>query len=220
MIDRFNEPASAVSLVVFDAGGVILRVVGPWDVVQRRAGVPSDERTQTEAFQALQRAAADEHQRGEIDTETYLARVSEAGGLTVRQVEQILEGWIADEYPGWNDVLDRLGQSGVETALLSNTNAFHGEFMAPLGSRAGRYPAIGRLRHQFASHRFGMMKPDPAIYRAVETATGHAGSSILFFDDLPENVAAAQAVGWRAVLIDPTGDPAAQVLAALDAVGL
>ena len=140
--------------------------------------------------------------------------------MSVPQVERVLEAWIDDEYPGWDAVLDRLARSPVETGLLSNTNAFHWEYMAPLGSKAGRYPAIARLDHHFGSHRLGLMKPDPAIYRAVEAATGQSGRSILFFDDLPGNVAGAEAVGWRAVLIDPSGDPAAQVLAALDEAGL
>lgn len=214
------EGDPAVRLVVFDAGGVIVRVTGPWDPSQARAGIAPDPRTQTEAFRSLQAATAQEHQRGQIDTATYLSRVSEASGLSVAQVERILEAWIGDEYPGWDAVLDRLARSHVQTGLLSNTNAFHWEYMAPLASKAGRYPAIARLDHHFGSHRLGLAKPDPAIYRAVEAATGQSGRSILFFDDLPGNVAGAEAVGWRAVLIDPSGDPAAQVLAALDEAGL
>jgi FMN phosphatase YigB (HAD superfamily) len=54
----------------------------------------------------------------------------------------------------------------------------------------------------------------------VERATGHGPEEILFFDDLPENIDGARAAGWRAVLIDPDGDPAAQVMTALDKAGL
>jgi putative hydrolase of the HAD superfamily len=211
---------TAVRLVVFDAGGLIVRVETSWDAAQARAGIPLDERTRTAEFLALSRTAAEEHNRGEIDAPSFIARVAAASGLSRRQVEGILEAWIGDEYPGWDAVLDRLGRDGVETALLSNTNDFHWEFMAPGGARAGRYPAITRLDHLFASHRLGLMKPDPATYRAVQTATGYSGQSILFFDDRPENVAAAKALGWRAVQIDPTGDPAAQILRTLDLVGL
>ena len=64
------------------------------------------------------------------------------------------------------------------------------------------------------------MKPDAAIFGAVEDATGRRGDEILFFDDLPANVEGARAHGWRAVLIDPDGDPAAQVLTALEEAGL
>jgi len=38
---------------------------------------------------------------------------------------------------------------------------------------------------------------------------------ILFFDDTPANVEAARAAGWRAHLVDPAGDPPAQVRSVL-----
>ena len=72
-----------------------------------------------------------------------------------------------------------------------------------------------RARHRFASHLLGLVKPDPAIYRAVERETGHPGSRILFFDDLEANVRGAREVGWTGVRVDPRGDTAAQMLAAL-----
>jgi FMN phosphatase YigB (HAD superfamily) len=209
-----------VRLVVFDAGGVILRVTGPWDVAQARAGVTLNDRVGTSEFRALSITLADQHQRGELGTSAYTRLVAEASDLTPGQVEQILDAWIDDEYPGWENVIDRLERSGVETALLSNTNPHHWQSIDPGGKRAGRYPAIGRLGRHFASHELGHLKPEAAIYHAVEAATGHRGDGILFFDDLPENVEGARAVGWRAVLIDPDADPATQVLRALDEAGL
>ena len=37
------------------------------------------------------------------------------------------------------------------------------------------------LGRHFASHLIVLAKPDLAIYRAFEEATGHRGESILFF---------------------------------------
>jgi FMN phosphatase YigB (HAD superfamily) len=207
-------------LVVFDAGGVIVRVTGPWEVAHARSGVRVTERIGSPEFAALRVTLADRHQRGELDTPAYAAAVAEASGLQPDEVERILDAWIDDEYPGWAAVIDRLRASGVETALLSNTNAHHWEAMVPGGARAGRYPAIAGLDRHFASHLVGAMKPDAAIFRAVEDATGRHGDEILFFDDLPQNVDGARAHGWRAVQIDPAGDPAAQVLEALEEAGL
>ena len=107
------------------------------------------------------------------------------------------------EYPGWSTLSDRLDRLGVDTALLSNTNALQWELLSPTGPKAGGYPAIGRLRHRFASHQLRLAKPDPAIYAAVEKATGHAGDHVLFFDDKLENIEAARGCGWTAVQIDP-----------------
>ena len=205
---------------MFDAGGVIVRVTGPWEVAHARSGVPLTERIGSPEFAAIQVSMADQHQRGEVDTPAYAAAVAEAAGLQPAEVERILDAWIDDEYPGWHAVVARLSERGVETALLSNTNAHHWEAMVPGGSRAGRYPAIAGLDRHFASHLIGAMKPDAAIFGAVEDATGRRGDEILFFDDLPANVEGARAHGWRAVLIDPDGDPAAQVLTALEEAGL
>jgi 2-haloacid dehalogenase len=44
------------------------------------------------------------------------------------------------------------------------------------------------------------MKPDPQLYRIVETASGHTSDEILFLDDRAENVEAAARLGWRTVL--------------------
>jgi FMN phosphatase YigB (HAD superfamily) len=56
-----------------------------------------------------------------------------------------------------------------------------------------------------------LAKPDPAIYRAFERATARAPEEILFFDDLPENVAAARALGWQAVRVNPYADTVGQI---------
>jgi 2-haloacid dehalogenase len=49
----------------------------------------------------------------------------------------------------------------------------------------------------FVSGRLGLVKPDPAIYAAVESRTGIAPAALLFADDRPANIAAAQARGWQ-----------------------
>ena len=74
-----------------------------------------------------------------------------------------------------------------------------------------RFPTIGRLVHKVASHAVGATKPDEAIYRAFEQLCGEHGDAILFFDDLEANISVALDIGWRAELIDPLGDPAAQM---------
>ena len=55
------------------------------------------------------------------------------------------------------------------------------------------------------------MKPDREIFKVFERTTGFAGSGIVFFDDIEENVLAARDAGWRAEHTDNTGDTAAQL---------
>ena len=58
-----------------------------------------------------------------------------------------------------------------------------------------------------------LLKPDPAIYAAVESATGLPPEAHLFIDDRAENVAAARARGWRAHRFDGPEGWAARLVA-------
>ena len=209
-----------VRLVVFDAGGVIVRVAGSWEEAQARTGIPSEGAARRPEFQALLLEGDRRSKVGEIDTATYTTQLADALGCSADDVARILEAYLLGEYPGWSTLSDRLDRLGVDTALLSNTNALQWELLSPTGPKAGGYPAIGRLRHRFASHQLGLAKPDPAIYAAVEKATGHAGDHVLFFDDKLENIEAARGCGWTAVQIDPAGDPASQISAVLENTAL
>lgn len=68
------------------------------------------------------------------------------------------------------------------------------------------YPFFHEFDRAFVSAHLGCLKPDPAIYAAVEAGTGFAGARLIFADDGPRNVAAAEARGWRAHLFEgPAG---------------
>jgi putative hydrolase of the HAD superfamily len=207
--------------VVFDAGGVLVRLAPFWEGVLARAGIVLSVDHSNPEFVAANQAAARAHQLGAATTDEFLAAMGRAAGLDAAQVEAILAAHLIDQYPGLDEVFDRLERAGVDTALLSNTNAYHWAKMLPPGDDDVRdFPVIQRIHHRFGSHLLGLMKPDPEIYRSVEERTGVSGDAVLFFDDLPANVEAARGYGWRAVLIDPNGDPAAQILAALREAGI
>ena len=78
---------------------------------------------------------------------------------------------------------------------------------------------LHRLHYHFASHRIGVMKPDPKAYEHVERSSGTTPESILFFDDDAGNCGAAQQRGWQAKQIDPSGDPVGQMCGHLERYG-
>ena len=117
-------------------------------------------------------------------------------------------------------MFDALGEAGVETAVLSNTNDEHWRRLNPPDPSRAEFPTLLRADHHFASHIVGFRKPDARIFEAVEAYTGHRGARILFFDDLEAHVEAARIHGWLAELIDPTGDTAAQLLEGLKRRGV
>lgn len=70
----------------------------------------------------------------------------------------------------------------------------------------GHFDFLDEFDAAHVSGHVGRIKPDPAIYAHVEAATGLPGPAHLFADDRPDNVAAAEARGWRAHLFDgPAG---------------
>jgi len=64
------------------------------------------------------------------------------------------------------------------------------------------YPVLTEFDQAFVSGELRMMKPDAAIYAALEGATGVVPDRLLFTDDRPDNIAAAQARGWHAHLFE------------------
>ena len=59
------------------------------------------------------------------------------------------------------------------------------------------YDFLNEFDRTYVSGRMKLMKPDPAIFAAVEADIGIAPGSLLFTDDRFENVAAAEARGWK-----------------------
>lgn len=82
--------------------------------------------------------------------------------------------------------------------LLSNTNPVHWEM-----GREGYFRYKG-LRLEdffdgvFLSYELGLTKPEPEIFSEVVRRIGGPADDILFFDDSPENCAAARRCGLRA----------------------
>ncbi len=79
----------------------------------------------------------------------------------------------------------------VKLALLSNTNVLHAAFLRP------RLPVLGRFDHLLLSCEVGLVKPEPAFYQEAVRRLGCAPEEVAFFDDLPEFVQAANALGLR-----------------------
>ena len=105
------------------------------------------------------------------------------------------------------DLIPRLA-GRYKLALLSNTNELHyrqfrGQFAA----------VLDRFDRLFVSHEMGLRKPDPAIYRHVSDWAGVPPAECLFIDDLPENVEAARACGWRGIVYRVEDDLAATLRA-------
>ncbi len=120
----------------------------------------------------------------------------------------------------WNDVfepnppmLDFVRECPRPRFLLSNTNQPHVEWIRE------RYPDVFPLfDHLVLSHEVGVRKPDPAIYRHLESISGQPPDRHVFIDDLTRNVKGACDVGWHGIRFQGVEDCLRQ-LASLGAGG-
>lgn len=196
----------AIRLVCFDVGGVLSRLRTVWDDCARAVGMDG-------VPPALQGKTItdlpffDAYQAGELTDDEFLTRFAallETDEETALAVHQAI---LVGPNEGTEALVDALNAAGIATGCLSNTNEPHWRVMHD----GVLLPQIPKLRYPAASHTMRLHKPDPAIYRAYEAWTGFSGGEILFFEDGPRNVEGARVCGWDAVLIDPHGDPAAQM---------
>jgi putative hydrolase of the HAD superfamily len=94
---------------------------------------------------------------------------------------------------------------GYQTALLSNS------FVGARHKEQERY-RLGELCDLIVySHEEGIEKPDRRIYELTCARLGLRPDEILFLDDYEPNVAAARALGMRAVLFENTTQAIADI---------
>lgn len=136
----------------------------------------------------------------------------EVGGLDASAFQRqmcALTGVEAEAFPAWwNSIFGTTPQwlvppeciqtlrRSYRVGLMSNTNAPHFDHLAQM------YPLLGEFDFRITSFEVGAEKPDARIYTAAEAQAGCAPEGILYFDDIPEFVAAARQRGWQAEVFD------------------
>ena len=237
-----TQSARDISWVVFDLGGVIVRIHHSWQHAAAAAGVSGAKNSMHDLARAhasnltsdaapnstphsmfdstLHRAddfrtMVSEQQRGMLSHDDFCNGVSQltSGVLSAQDVARIHTAVIVGAYDGVEQLVLQLNKRGLSTACLSNTNHQHWQLMHSMA-------AFNAIQYRHASHLFQLEKPNQAIFRAFESATQARSCDILYFDDLAENIAAATQAGWRAILIDPHSETVPQIRRALATNGV
>lgn len=196
-------PATVPRAVIFDLGKVLLDF--DYQIALRRL-LPRC-RIGAEALRQLllQDRLLVDYETGLIRTAEFIARLTAATGY---------EGTEAEFRAGFGDIFTpiapmlalhaELRARRVPVYVLSNTNELAIEFIRR------QYPWFAEFDGYVLSYEHRAMKPDPALYAVTEQLTGRHGPELFYLDDRPENVAAAQARGWQAVVhTDPAASRAA-----------
>ena len=204
-----------MKVVCFDFGGVLVRISRSWDEACERAGIDRSGIELPTMNMLVASGNAARLQRGEIEFETFIAEeaVRLEHRLTSEQLARIHAAWLVEEVTDLAPVIEALNRAGLTTTSLSNTDAEHWKTLRDMD-------VIRNLMIPGLSFEMGLMKPDHRIYQEAEVLFDACGSSILFFDDLPENIEAAMQCGWNAVLVDPMKPAAEQVRRGLESFGI
>jgi putative hydrolase of the HAD superfamily len=104
-----------------------------------------------------------------------------------------LFGDIFTEIPEMIELNRALRAKGVPTFIFSNTNELAIQHIRE------RYPFFSEFDDYILSYEHRSMKPDEAIYRAVERITGRSGPDLLYIDDRLENIEAGEKRNWQVI---------------------
>lgn len=217
-----GSQTSSFRIVVFDLGGVLVRIARTWDEAHALAGLLPGQLPPDLGFRNAIIELVDAYDLGAITPEDFAheAAAASGGSYSADEIHRIHHAISMTEYPGVGAVLDTIEAAGLATGVLSNTNPAHWPRLIGETGDVPEYPTVARTIHRHASHLLRVAKPDPRIYATYSELTGFPPESILFFDDREENVRGARAAGWTAHHIDHTADTAAQLLAHLRSHGI
>jgi glucose-1-phosphatase len=145
------------------------------------------------------------YERGNISSEQYLKNIEQLLPCPPHRVI-LQEHWqdIFTPIPEMLALLKRLKED-YRLFLLSNTNELHWQFLEE------RFGIVQYAHDALPSFEAGLVKPDPEIFALAEAKFGLAPESIVYIDDLPANIEAAQARGWLGILHMSYAETAAQL---------
>ena len=175
--------------VVFDIGGVLLRLRYQ-SFIEYLVGAGIDMTNLPKWLEQVDLAA---HERGEIGGEELLGRIAAMARRPLDPAE-LRSRWL-DMFDRANEMFDLAAglRADYRVFLLSNIGDLHWTHLN------ARYGFEGLTHGVVASFRVGAIKPSAAIYRETERMFGLEPAATVFIDDLPPNVAGAQACGWQAI---------------------
>ena len=178
-----------VELVLFDLGGVLVRLGGV-GAMRALAGIDSDDEVWAR-WMACPWVRSFE--RGLCSEDDFASGVIADWGLSIA-VSEFLErfaSWPEALFEGAVELVEEV-RSRVPVGCLSNTNSIHWEVQ-------GKVWGFDQLfDFRFLSYELGLIKPDAEIFEHVLTAVGSPGGRIVFLDDNSLNVTAAGGMGFQA----------------------
>ena len=181
--------STEIRVILLDLGGVLLELRDPFDTFDLRG----DRHEFLERW--LLSSAVRRLECGKIGADEFAAAAVEEFELAYDDKEFMrrFRHWPRGLFDGIPKLLGSLGKR-YTIALLSNTNSIHWN----RDDIAGVLSPL--LDHTFLSYKTGLLKPEAPAFEYVLQRCDANGDDILFLDDNPLNVEAAQTSGMRALV--------------------
>ncbi len=185
-------PSHRWDAVIFDYGRVLSLAPSHSELQEFAALVGVSE----PPFFDIYSATRGDYDAGRADFRQHWQAFAEAAGVELRpsQVERIagMETvmWLRVN-PEMLKLAREIKAGGVRTAILSN-------IPHDLLAEVRKFTWLDEFEVKIWSCEMGIVKPNPAIYRACLDALGCDAGRTLFFDDRPDNVEAARRLGMEA----------------------
>jgi len=178
-----------ISAVLFDIGGVLIELNGLPSIAKL---LDSDQSLDDIYKYWMAAPSVIGHETGKLDTDTFAQEVVKDLKLSITP-DAFMENfrtWIVGTFPDTFELLAAIPNS-VKVAALSNTSAAHWQEVEATG-------LTDKIEHLFLSHEIGHLKPSAPAFQAAVDGLGVPAAEIVFFDDVLENVHAANAFGLQA----------------------
>lgn len=135
---------------------------------------------------------------GQADLRDQVAEVISRRGLSITP-DEVIEVWCRIHLDTHMlNLVRRVREAGVVTALTTNQHSYRGHWMQ------ANLPYGDYFDRQFYSFELGVAKPDAAYFAKVLDALQLAPAEVVFVDDLGRNVRGARACGLNSVLFAAT----------------
>ncbi len=191
-----------VKHILFDLGGVLLNIDYK---LTERAFIDLGITDFPERYSQLsQTPVFDDFETGKIDKDSFIAQMQTMAGVPL-SAQQITDAWNAMllDYPLRRlQILQQL-RLYYDLLLLSNTNEIHEAAFNDILYKAHGMPTVGVFFDKvYLSHRIGMRKPNPEVFRYILEENGLNAADTLFIDDSPQHIEGAKSVGIRTIYME------------------
>ncbi|GAB5538197.1 MAG: HAD family phosphatase [Salibacteraceae bacterium] len=187
-----------IDAIIFDLGGVILRI---------------DYNRTVEAFQSLgfsnfkeqysqmkQSGLFDQLERGELSENDFVAAIKHE--IPNRSHDEIIKAWnaiILDFPEGRIEYIQGLRKQ-LPCFLLSNTNDIHLNNFNAILKRTHSYSKIEEcFDRAYLSHEIAARKPEPKAWNIILNNHELEAQRTLFIDDSPQHIEAANKLGLQTI---------------------